>query len=126
MTVTQAFAKATDLQSIAEDKVDIVETQIAGRKKAAFKTTAEVSTELATWALGGRKPKVELDRRSNLTSTWRFLGSGPLQDEMKRRGGYWKLAAHLWKGAETARDVASGGHPVVLAYKIGTLISDGV
>ena len=124
MTVTQAFAKATDLQSIAEDNVDIVETQIAGRKKAAIKTTAEVSTELATWALGGRKPKVELDRRSNLTSTWRFLGSGPLQDEMKRRGGYWKLAAHLWKGAETARDVASGGHPVVLAYKIGTLISD--
>ncbi len=124
MTVAQAFDKATDLQAIAEDNIDIVETQIAGRKKAAIKTTVKVSSELAKWALGGRKPEVKLDRSSNLKSTWKFLGSGPLQDEMKRRGGYWKLAAYLWKGAETAGDIARGGHPAVLAYKIGTLISD--
>jgi hypothetical protein len=89
-----------------------------------MKTSFQVGAELGTWALGGRKPEVKLKLDSNLKSAWRFIGSGPLQDEMKRRGGWWKLTAYLWKGVETGRDVASGGHPVVLAYKIGTLISD--
>lgn len=126
MTVQQAFAKATQLKTLQAEQLGILQNQAKYANSAVSTSAMNVGLEAGTWAAGGRTPKVtNTDAKGFKGDLRKLFLWGPVKAEMKRQGGWWKFAAYFWDGVDTAGDIAKGGcHPVVLAYSLGTYVSD--
>lgn len=132
MTVSEAFARATDLQLMQSADLGVLQQYGKDVAKQAVKQTSKTAVLKGTQKVGARtvvpaRVPVGMTPKS---PSWKpdlkkvFLW-GPAKAAMKKQGGFWKWTAYAWDVGDAVKNSSKAGFaPVVVVLEFGLVVTD--